>query len=284
LFILPGVDEHFERSDTSIDPMASLMWHLNDDVNLYATVARGSKSGGFNTGAVSSASQLLDTEFDEEALWNYEVGVKGMFSDGRIAFNLAVFQIDYDDLQVFRIEANDQGVPTSRITNVAKATSRGFEADASWAVLDGLDLRAGLGYVDANYDDYSQCGQDSAGVLIDCTDNKLTNAPDWTANLNATYTRPLTASVHLLLYGEWSYRGDVYYDVFNNDTALQEGFSLFNANIGVVDASGRWSATLWGNNLADEDYITIAVQGFGGQTIHTLGNPRAYGVRFTSRI
>ena len=94
----------------------------------------------------------------------------------------------------------------------------------------------------------------------------------------------MTSGVDLLLNGEWAYRGDVYYDVFNNDSAFQDGYSLFNANIGVVDPDGRWSATLWGNNLADEEYITIAVQGFGGQTIHTLGSPRTYGVRVTSRF
>ncbi len=185
---------------------------------------------------------------------------------------------------MFRIEANAQGVPSSRITNVAKASSTGGEVDLTWVATPALTIRGSVGYTDATYEDYSQCGQNSAGLLIDCTDNRLTNAPEWTGNLNVTYSRPLTEGLSLIVNGEWSYRGDVYYDVFNNDTALQDGFSMFNANIGLADPSGRWSATLWGTNLADEEYITIAVQGFGGNTIHTLGNPRQYGVRLAARF
>jgi iron complex outermembrane recepter protein len=284
LFLAAGVDEGFDRRDRAVDPMVSLMWHVHDQVNLYATAAKGSKSGGFNTGAIGSVAQLGDTEFDEETLLSYELGMKSTFLDGRVALNAAAFYIDYDDLQVFRIEANEQGVPSSRITNVAKASSAGAELDLTWAVAPGLLVRSSVGYTDATYDDYSQCGQNSAGVLIDCTDNRLTNAPEWTGNVNVTYSRPLSAGVSLMLNGEWSYRGDVYYDVFNNDTALQEGFSIYNASIGLTDPAGRWSATLWGTNLADEDYITVAVQGFGGNTIHTLGNPRLYGVRLTARF
>lgn len=284
LFIVPGVDEAYDRNDRAIDPMASLMWHANDAFNVYATVARGSKSGGFNTGAVGSPAQLLDAEFDEETLLSYELGLKSTWLDGRLALNAAAFYIDYDDLQVFRIEANEQGVPSSRITNVARASSTGAEVDLTWQPMPEFLVRSSVGYTDATYDDYSQCGQNSAGVLIDCTDNRLTNAPEWTGNLNVTYSRPLTPGVSLLLNGEWSYRGDVYYDVFNTDTAFQDGFSIFNANLGITDPSGRWSATLWGTNLSDKEYITVAVQGFGGNTVHTLGNPRMYGVRLTGRF
>ncbi len=98
LFIVPDVDENFDRKDTAVDPMVSLMWHVNDDLNVYATVAQGSKSGGFNTGAVGSLAQLQDTEFDEETLLSYELGLKASFIEGRLTLNAAAFHIDYDDL------------------------------------------------------------------------------------------------------------------------------------------------------------------------------------------
>jgi iron complex outermembrane receptor protein len=90
--------------------------------------------------------------------------------------------------------------------------------------------------------------------------------------------------MNLVVNGEWSYRGDVYYDVFNSDGAFQSDFSVFNGNIGLESANGRWSAMLWGRNLGDEEYITIGVQGFGGNAINTLGPPRQYGVRVTGRM
>ena len=284
LFLLPDVDTSFDRDDTSVDPMASLLWRVNDAVNAYATVAKGSKSGGFNTGAVGDANQLADTEFDEETLVNYELGIKTITFGGRMLFNVAAFSIDYEDLQVFRIEPNAQGVPTSRIANVAEATSRGVEADLTAVLGGGLTVTSGLGYLDAEYDDYSQCGQNSAGMILDCTGNELTNAPEWTGSLNVIYRRPLPGGLSLLVNGEWSYRGDVYYDVFNTEGAFQDGFSMFNGSVGLEGPAGNWAVTLWGTNLGDEEYITVGIQGFGGNAINTLGPPRQYGVRVTGRL
>jgi iron complex outermembrane receptor protein len=284
LFLLPDVDASFSRDDTSVDPMASLLWRVNDAVNVYATVAKGSKSGGFNTGAVGDANQLADPEFDEETLVNYELGLKTTTFGGRVQLNLAAFSIDYENLQVFRIEPNAQGVPTARITNVAEATSRGVEVDLTATLGGGWTITSGLGYLDAEYDDYSQCGQNSAGALLDCSDNQLTNAPEWTGSVNLIYRRPFAWGTSLLVNGEWSYRGDVYYDVFNTEGAFQQGFSIFNGSVGVEGAAGNWAVTLWGTNLGDEEYITVGIQGFGGNAINTLGPPRQYGVRVTGRL
>ncbi|MFN3238697.1 MAG: TonB-dependent receptor, partial [Pseudomonadales bacterium] len=248
LFLLPGVDSTFDRDNTAIDPMISL-GYATDASNYYATISRGSKSGGFNTGAVGDASQLADVEFDEETLVNYELGLKTTLLDGRLDLNAALFLMDYEDLQVFRIEANAQGIPVSRITNVAEASSRGVELDFLYRPIDSLAIQGSVGYLRARYDDYSQCGQDSAGNLLDCTDNHLTNAPERTSSLNVTYTRPVGSRFQLLLNAEWSYRGDVYYDVFNSDGAFQSAFSVFNANIVLSEVSDRWSVSLWGRNI-----------------------------------
>lgn len=284
LFLLPGVDATFDRSDSAIDPMASLMFFATDSTNLYATVAKGSKSGGFNTGAVGDANQLANTNFDQESLVNYELGMKTSLLGGRLDMNLAAFYVDYEDLQVFRIEPNAQGVPTSRITNVGEATSKGIELDIVARPVDGLTLRGSFGYLDARYKDYTQCGQDSAGSLTDCSGNHLTNAPDRTANINALYSIPLNDSISLQLNGEWSYRGDVYYDVFNTDGAFQPSFSIVNASIAIGDVADKWTVSLWGTNLTDKDYITIGIQGFGGIAINTLGPPRQYGLRVATRF
>ena len=283
LFLLPGVDERRDRDDTAVDPMASLVWNASETLSLYATAAKGSKSGGFVTGGVSAPNQLTNLEFDQENLVNYEVGFKSVFGDGRFTVNAAAFNIAYEDLQVYRIEPNEQGVPTSRITNVAKASSRGLEVDFAALLSEGFSVRGGVGYLDASYDEYSQCGQDSAGMIMDCTGNNLTNAPALTANANVVYRHPINADMNLLVNGEWSYRGDVYYDVFNTDGAFQEGFSVFNGSIGLTDPEGDWSVMLWGTNLSDTDYITIGIQGFGGVAINTLGPPRQLGLRVTYR-
>jgi outer membrane receptor protein involved in Fe transport len=47
-----------------------MLWHMNDDVSLYAGVDRGFRLGGINN--------LGQPNYDNEIALNYEVGVKGL--------------------------------------------------------------------------------------------------------------------------------------------------------------------------------------------------------------
>jgi iron complex outermembrane receptor protein len=288
LFLAFPIDADFKRDDTTVSPKVALQWTVNEGIELYATAAQGFKSGGFNTGTVGAASQLANTEFDEESLWSYEVGMKATWLDGRLRVDLAAFTLDYEDLQVFRFEEIASGVFSPRITNAGAASSSGLEADLSWLVTNSLQLSAGVGYADAEYDDFENCGVTNTvpATAIDCTGNALTNAPDWTSDVNAVFRTPLFAArgIDLLMNAEWSYRGQVYYDVFNNDDSKQKPFSIWNASIGIADGAGRWTALLYGNNVMDEEYITIAVQGFANQRLRELGAPRTYGLRLNVNL
>ena len=142
-----------------------------------------------------------------------------------------------------------------------------------------------IGYADAKYDSYSNCGV-SVGLVsvpFNCDDNQIANSPDWTANnaVNLSYPLPNLGSVALLGGVEWAYRGDVYYSVENDPQSLQEGFSLFNANIGLGQVDGRWALTLWGQNITDEEYAIIAVNGFTSK-VKMFGPPRTWGVRLNT--
>jgi iron complex outermembrane recepter protein len=57
-----------------------------------------------------------------------------------------------------------------------------------------------------------------------------------------------------------------------------DDYTIFNARIGVGSADGKWRATLWGRNLADEYYYPSAFLGGNGPFVRSVGMPRTYGV------
>jgi hypothetical protein len=56
---------------------------------------------------------------------------------------------------------------------------------------------------------------------------------------------------------------------------------LYGATLGLEAATGLWSLTAFGENLADTDYATL--QAAGASPLTAPGAPRTYGVRLTLR-
>ncbi|HEC0197047.1 TPA: TonB-dependent receptor, partial [Escherichia coli] len=73
----------------------SPQFKLSDDIMLYARVATGYQPGGPNVAMVGIPPQV-----DSSMLDSYEVGIKSQFADRRVTFDLSVFRIDWDDIQV----------------------------------------------------------------------------------------------------------------------------------------------------------------------------------------
>ena len=78
----------------------------------------------------------------------------------------------------------------------------------------------------------------------------------------------------------YSYKGSYNFD-FSIDPSTkvlrQASYGLLNARLSYVTPSESWTVSLWGNNLADEDYFEdVVVAGIGIRG--SYGAPRTYGV------
>src|SRR5690349_9732710 len=80
---------------SDVSPMASLDWQATPTTMLYARVAKGFQSGGFNGRANDAASR---TAYDPEKVWSYEAGFKTTLLN-QLRVNGAVFYNDYRDFQ-----------------------------------------------------------------------------------------------------------------------------------------------------------------------------------------
>ena len=75
-------------------------YRATDDINVYARVARGYRSGGFNARQSTNDQAGNPTTplvpFSEEVIWSYEAGVKAEFFD-RLRLNVTAFYNEYED-------------------------------------------------------------------------------------------------------------------------------------------------------------------------------------------
>lgn len=290
LFPLIGLDLDFDESLSfdAFTPRFVIEYQATPDVNLYASVTRGFKSGGFS---------LLDNplnSFDAEKIWAYEAGLKSQFAEDRVRLNLAGFYYDYTDQQLSQVTNL-----ATQTTNAGSSTIWGLEAELVAILAPGFTVEGNLAYLDTEFDEFCTTDSRNPALPLDaanCTfddgmggtfvtsnlaGNSLPRAPDFTSFLAATYETELSNSLNGSARIEWQYTGDQFFSVFNRPTIRQEGYSLFNASIGISNADERWSLRFWGRNIFDEEYFSnlfesgvldnvVIPQGF-------VGPPATYG-------
>lgn len=265
--ILPFVQSTIDIEETS--PYFSVDYQLNDNMLIYATYSEGFKSGGFTqrvfppivagfTAPPGTPDIDLIPTFDPEFVAVSEIGFKYSTPDNRFVLNGAVFDTDYDDLQVQVFEG------VAPVTNNAgQASLSGFELEAQVIPGGGWFINAGVGYVDAEYDELD------VDALFSI-DNDFERVPEWT--LSAAISREFNLSNNSVILPriDWSYRSDSFNDTFNTLEIAQESYSLVNASVTWVSANENQRLTFGVTNLTDEDYLVTGIAGDAFQAFEGL--------------
>ncbi|NNC77843.1 MAG: TonB-dependent receptor [Woeseiaceae bacterium] len=242
-------------------PSASLNWWFSDQSMLYFAVARGYKSGAFQSQTTSPGAAV--TPLEPEIATNYEIGLKSEFLYNRVRINASAFRIDYTDLQVFQL------VGSLLVGGNAEATSSGLEIDAAAMLTGNWYVGATLGYQNPEYDIYLLGNLDYSG-------NRLPRASKRSWSLNSNYTLPLQNDSDLNFQVSYAYKSDFYFDPSNVPAALEDGFGLLDARISWKGE--HWEISGWGQNLTDEEYrINTFISNIAG-TVDLWSLPRTYGV------
>ena len=258
-----------EDSYNAFTPTGTIRFKAADDVMVYATASRGFRSGGFNDGL----GDLSGIAFGPETLWNYEAGLKSTWFDQRFLANLALFYMEWDDIQ---LNADDPTTPTlfdPRTINAGRAVSKGVELETVAALTDHFTLEANFTVVDAEFKE---------GVLLDGTPlDRIPGAADFTMNIAADYVFPINENFDLQLRADYYRQGEVALQPDQSlPEAFQEGYGLLGARASLVSGNG-WQVAVWGKNLLNADYnvgvLDLLANPFVGQFFNALGAPRTYG-------
>lgn len=251
----------FEPDDFSLGGHVTLEYTPSDDLLLYGRVARGFKAGGANSSGSAILSQLSPAllDYETESLMNYELGLKGLFLDGRLQVRGSVFYQDRVDPQIRQSFVDCSSFPcnfTDYVDNAGEASAVGIEAEFNWLATDALELFLNVGLLNAEFDDYLSFSHINAdadtGTPFDLSGRALAQSPDYQATLGGTWSIRENLSLWLALESQ----DDHFFS--NRHEAEADAYQLIHARLNYQ--RDRWSVSLWGNNLANETYVT---RGFG---------------------
>ncbi len=261
-----------EIKESYFTPRFSLSYRPSDDLNLYASVAKGVKPSGNSTGGILRFGET--TSYDQETLWAYEVGAKTRLADGQLALDGAFFYQDYKDQQVASQIFNQetqllQGV----IENAGKSTIWGIEVAGNWLVNDNFSLNGAYTFIDAQFDEFrvvstsanrigeAGCGElltfDGAippACLLIYDGNRPTDLPKHQLTLTGTYTDQLTENWNW--FAEANVRYSSRRELESANIAWQEAYWMTDVRWGINNDNYR--IALFADNLFDDDTVTDA--------------------------
>ena len=264
--------------------LATLSYKPIEQLLTYATISYGEKAGDFNpsvpqttAGAILPASTLKVRP--EQAL-NYEVGAKDELLDNRLIVNLAAYWTDVFDYQANTIVPTTTGALQSAITNVGSVRSQGIEGEITALPLEGLRLDSSVAFNNAYYRDFLAAPsiQGAVAATQNLSGMPVVQAPHWTVNLNATYTRPLTDTIDGYVGADLGFKSSYYGYIDNSPWSRAGGYGVVGLRTGLV--YDHYDLSLWAKNVRDAHYyymIYSAATGSGGY-IGIPAEPRMVGV------
>lgn len=230
-------------------PKFTVDYRATPEAMLYASVARGWRSGGVNL----YGPNLAQSEFDKETCWAYEVGAKTHWMDNRLLLNLSAFYTAYDDFQ----DAVRINFMQSYMSNVPEVRMMGLEAEMDARLTEALQLTGGVGYVHARYEDAPDA------VAGDFNGNSVAMVPDFDAHLALRYTFLENFYVRPEVRGV----GTTYWDASN--VKKQDPYMTCNLRAGYM--KDNYEIYVYGQNLTNEYAFNYAVD--YTKTGDYVGNP-----------
>ncbi len=261
-------DGTLEESDTfdSVDPRVYASFKLAENLNLYASAAKGFRSGGFNRGELPN--------YEPESLWSYELGLKGQSASGTVGFEAAVYYSDYSDMlrRGLVLVPNAQPQFQQLTSNIGTVEVKGVEGGVTLRATEKLTLNATASYID------SEITEVNATDATNITGDPVDYVPELSYTLGAHYSFDLGA-LPAYLRVDYSYRDAVSY--VDRSSFPAGNVPQFSDDIGLLDArlGLDWNQAwfeIYGTNLTNQNKW---IDPYHDWTNANRTRPRAIGVK-----
>lgn len=264
--------------------------------NVYATVSKGYRAGGYN---IQMFSDVLQTElnahrnqamlgdyhvkhteedyqridktiaYKPETSWNYEAGAHLNLFDNMLHFDLSAFYMKVTNQQL-SVMAGNYGFGRMMV-NAGKSHSCGVEAALRGQLFDGkFDWAMSYGYTRSKFDQYVDGEGEDA---VDYKGKYVPYVPQHTMAAMADYR----LTDWLTLGANVNAQGKTYWD--NANTYSQKLYAVLGAHVDLNFKA--FNVSFWGRNLTDTNYNTFAVDNSATGTKEYFaqrGNPFQCGV------
>ena len=296
-------------------PKFSLQYSWNTMNNVYATVSKGYRSGGYNiqmfsdiiqgslrnsmidavagTDEFSQFAGMLEmfkkdgvdikdaTLYKPEYSWNYEIGSHLTMFDGRLQADIAAFYMDTHDQQISRFAESGLG----RITvNAGKSRSVGGELALKAQITDAFSLNGNYGYTNSKFTEYTSNYKDGNGELqeISYNGNYVPFVPKHTFNIGGQYIFRMKRGAwldNIIVNANYKGAGRIYWTEQNN--AYQDLYGTLNGRISLNKGNGQIG--IWINNALNTDYQAFYFESMN-RGFAQMGRPMQIGIDLRCRF
>jgi len=216
-----------ESKFDSFDPRFYASWTPSENKNVYASITKGFRSGGFNGYDFVTGEELPD--FDPENLWAYELGYKATVLDGALFMEFAAYYNSYDDMLRRGLILVDTAIGLQSFTsNIGKAEIKGLEAAFNWRATENLTLNFAGSYIDGEVTRLDAEG--SANIVGDPIDY----IPEWSFTVGGNFDFNWSSEIPGYLRASYNWRDEMPYT--DRTSFPAENVPQYSDKVGLVDA------------------------------------------------
>ncbi|WP_321334703.1 TonB-dependent receptor [uncultured Bacteroides sp.] len=265
-------------------PKFALKYAFNNRNNIYASVTRGHRSGGYNVQMFSdliegqmttqsSTNNVKDViSYKPEYAWNYELGSHFTLWEGKLWADMATFVMDTRDQQIAQFSPSQMG---RMMVNAGHSRSYGAELALRAKLTNALSMNTSYGYTNATFINFDD-GQ------ANYKDKHVPFIPQQTLTVGAEYAvkcdeHSMFDEVRFLV--NYSGAGKIYWTE-SNDVA-QNFYGTVNWKI--CTSIGNAQIDLWSRNFLNKKYNTFYFES-SGQGYAQQARPMQFGVDLRCRF
>ncbi len=276
---IPAQGVHHDRlTEDNLSGRIAVDWRVNPDATLYASLARGYKSGTFPNIEGNVATQYFPAR--QERVTTVEAGFKSR-AGRRLTLDASVFYSDYRDKQLFG------GIPDivfgslTRVLNVPRSHIYGLEAAMTARPSPDLLLEASLAHIRTRIDEFT--GLDDYGTSRDFAGSAFAYTPQFQMTARAEQAFGLPAG--------WGARAGLSYRYSSAQQADLAGEPRFrigphhvlDASLSLEPEGGRYLLDLFVSNLTNS-YYWNAVHLQSDSFARFAAMPRTWNLRVMRRF
>ena len=240
--------------------------------NLFASIARGYKQGGFNLGlGLGLDSSNKNMIYDPEYLLNYEVGLNSKSFDSKIRLSAVLFYSDREDQQVListQVDPSDPNTFSFLTQNAAEGVNYGFELNVDYEINDSLNIYTRIGLLETEIKNWKSRPDLEGREQAHAPKNSYSLGLNWNLNQNSFLRIDTTG------------KSNFYY----SDSHDNKSRSYVLTNLSLGYQFDKFEASLWVHNLFNK-YYSVRGFYFGNEppnfedTLYERhGDPRRFGL------
>ncbi len=259
--MLNGI-QNSQRNFNRITPKFALNYKLTPLIALYTSFGYA-----FDTPAAAELENYpyssnnglttLNPDLNPQKSKNFELGIKGNFSDKKIELEKAFFEATF-----FNTIIDDEIVPfvindKTYFRNAASTRRTGIETGIKLEMFEGLEMQANYTFADFQYDSYDAVTYTSGGDTLseNYSGNVVPSVPQDLVNFILNYEFKINRNITGFILADMDYVGRMFVDDKNSESVSDYYYANFLIGGNAVYKNFNFLLSGGMNNIFDRKYV-----------------------------